>query len=223
MISNEYLLQPQIIVVCFLPWQYCRSSGEHTVVLQWQISALKPWKVINRQNLWPTLHLRPGSDLNFINCLQQRHELYSCCRPKWAICCPQCIRFPVRRRCLVGWGGPRWGRLTRTCRPRVAFEGSEDGLDVLLSLQPIKGEWLTGDGWHSIKLGTNLAVTKHSDLKGFWVWRGGWKSGKCMKLWLRMDFSWWHKINCNCSLEINQLKTAKCNKSVTHHLEWTSS
>lgn len=46
---NKYLLQPQITVVCFLLSQCCRSSGEHTVVLQWQISPFKLWKSVNRR------------------------------------------------------------------------------------------------------------------------------------------------------------------------------
>lgn len=40
LVSNEYLLQPQI-TACFLLWQCCRSSGEHTAVLRWQSSPFK--------------------------------------------------------------------------------------------------------------------------------------------------------------------------------------
>lgn len=39
-----------------------------------------------------------------------------------------------------------------TCRPTAVLESSEDHLDVLLSLQPIKGTRLTGHRGHGIHL-----------------------------------------------------------------------
>lgn len=116
------------------------------------------------------MHLRSGSNLKFINCLQFRHEVCSCCRPAvlhlWAIRCPQwsqtwpCLVFPVRRRCLVGWSEPRWGKPALTRRPTAVLEGSEDGLDMFLSLQVIKGDWLTGDCRHGSNLETKPAVKR---------------------------------------------------------------